>query len=151
MPQELSGTQRGDEGFGMVEVMVSMLLFAVLMLGTLFLIVTAISSSARNSTIESATQWALERADWAHTAVAGLDSTKACPKWNDVRTTPTPANRRDGRGKEMRMVVTAGAAPVNCLTAASAPVVSYTVTVVDAADSSKVLASTTTRVALGLE
>ncbi len=151
MPQTPEDEQRGDEGFGMVEVMVSMMLFAVLMLGTLFLIVTAISSSARNSTIESATQWALERADWAHTAVAGLDYTKACPKWTDVRTSPVPANREDGRGKEMRMLVTASTTPANCLTSASAPIMSYTVTVVDASDTSKVLARTTTRIALGLE
>ena len=151
MREAADDEHRGDEGFGMVEVMVSMMLFAVLMLGTLFLIVTAISTSARNSTIESATQWALERADWAHTAVAGLDSTKACPKWIDVRTSPVPSNREDGRGKEMRMLVTASATPATCLTSASAPIVSYTVTVVDAADASKVLAKTTTRIALGLE
>ena len=64
---------------------------------------------------------------------------------------PVPANREDGRGKEMRMLVTSSATPANCLTSASAPVVSYTVTVVDASDTSKVLARTTTRVALGLE
>jgi|GEM_PF-1020477 len=147
----LEREQRGDEGFGMVEVMVSMLLFAILMVSTLFLLVTAIKSSARNSTIESATQWAQEQADQAHTAVAGLDYTKACPKWGDVISSALPANREDGRGLEMKMLVSATSAPATCMTSASAPIVSYTVTVVEAKDPTTVLASTTTKIALGLE
>ena len=68
-----------------------------------------------------------------------------------MRTSPVPSNREDGRGKEMRMLVTASATPATCLTSASAPIVSYTVTVVDAADAWKVLAKPTTRIALGRE
>jgi hypothetical protein len=51
----------------------------------------------------------------------------------------------------MKMIVSADATPANCLTAASAPVVRYTVTIVEAKDPTKELASTTTKIALGLE
>lgn len=142
---------KDDDGFGMVEVVVSMLLFAILLMMTLLLLLTAIDASARNSTIESATQWALEQADEAHTAVAGLDYTKACPKWTEVVSAPVPANREDGRGLEMKTIVSADATPANCLTASSAPVVRYTVTVVEAKNTANVLATTTTKIALGLE
>ena len=144
--------RRGDdEGFGLVEVMVSMLLFALLLITTIALLFSAINASARNSAIESATQWASEQVDTVHASVAGLDSVKACPKWADVVSAGAPPNRTDGRGLPLKMIVSAGAAPANCTTSSNAPVVTYTVTVVEASDTSKVLATSTTRIALGLE
>lgn len=142
---------RPDEGFGLVEVMVSMMLFALVLLMTIGLLVTALKASARNSTIASATQWAAEQIDSAHTAVAGLDHTQACSKWTTVVSSPVPPDRKDGRGKAMRMVITADATPSTCTTSSVPPVVSYTVKVVEASAPSKVLATATTRVALGLE
>jgi len=146
-----SRSRRTDDGFGMVEVMVSMLIFAILLVTVALMLVNALRVSARNSTIESATQWAAEQSDWAHASVAGLDSVKACPKWTAVLATPTPANRTDGRGLTMKMLVTGTVAPTNCLTSANAPTVNYTVTIVDAGHPSHVLAKTTTSIALGLE
>jgi len=144
-------TQRADDGFGLVEVMVSMLIFAILLVSVALLLVSSLKVTSRNSSIESATQWAAEQSDWAHASVAGLDSVKACPKWTSVLTTPTPANRVDGRGMAMKMLVSGGATPSTCLTSTNAPTVTYTVTVVEAAHPSNVLARSTTSVALGLE
>ena len=140
-----------EEGFGMVEVMVSMLLFAILLMATIGLLIAAINSSARNSAIDSATQWASEQLDTAHASVAGLDSSQACPKWNTLAAAAAPVNRKDGRGLTMKMVVTTTAAPVNCVTSSSAPVVTYQVKVVEAAHPTKVLATSKTTIALGLE
>lgn len=140
-----------DEGFGMVEVMVSILLFAIVLLMTVGLLISALRASARNSSIESATQWAAEQIDAAHAAVAGLDYSKACPKWTDVVGAGSPANRPDGRGMAMKLVVTADATPTNCMTAAVPPVVTYSVKVVEAARPTHVLATSTTKIALGLE
>ena len=151
MARWLPARRGDDEGFGMVEVMVSMLLFALLLLMTIALLLTAIRASARNSAIESATQWASEQVDTVHASVAGLDAVKACPKWDAVAAAAAPADRKDGRGLVMRMIVTTTASPATCVTSASAPVVTYTVKVVEAADTSKVLATSTTRIALGLE
>lgn len=141
-----------DEGFGLVEVMVSMMLFALVLLMTIGLLVTSLRTSARNSSIASATQWAAEQIDAAHVAVSGLDYSKACPKWTtEVVNATAPADRPDGRGVTMRMIVAADATPSNCTTATVPPVVRYTVRVVDAANPTRVLATASTQIALGLE
>jgi prepilin-type N-terminal cleavage/methylation domain-containing protein len=147
----MSSTETDDEGFGLVEVMVSMMLFAILLLATIAVLLSAIKVSARNSAVESATQWAAEQVDTAHASVAGLDYSKACPKWTDLVSAGAPANRHDARGLTMKMVVTADSTPVNCLTATVPPVVQYKVTVVEAAHPTHVLATSTTKIALGLE
>lgn len=146
-PDELTD----EAGLGLVEVMVSMLLFALLMAMTIGLLISAITTSARNSTISSATQWAAEQVDSAHVAVAGLDASKACPKWDAVRTAAAPADRTDGRGLGMHAIVTATAAPATCATSTTTPVVTYTVTIVRSSDHTKVLATAKTTIALGLE
>lgn len=142
---------KDDEGFGLVEVMVSMMLFAIVLLMTIGLLVSSIKASARNSSIASATQWAAEQVDFAHAAVAGLDYSKACPKWSTVVSAGAPANRPDGRGMAMKMVVTADATPVNCMTSSVPPVVTYSVKIVEAANPTRVLATSSTKIALGLE
>ncbi len=147
----MKSTAGDDEGFGLVEVMVSMMLFAIVLLMTVGLLISALKASARNSSIESATQWAAEQVDAAHAAVAGLDYSKACPKWTDVVNAGSPANRPDGRGMAMRMVVTADATPASCMTSNVPPVVTYTVKVVEAAHPTRVLATSSTKIALGLE
>ncbi|ROS30694.1 hypothetical protein [Cellulomonas sp. PhB150] len=140
-----------DDGFGMVEVMVSLMLFAILLMATIGLLISAVNASARNSAIESATQWASEQVDTAHATVAGLDSVKACPKWDALASAAAPANRKDGRGLPMKMIVTTTAAPINCVTSTASPIVSYTVKIVEAGDVTKVLATSTTKIALGLQ
>lgn len=144
--------RQGDEaGIGLVEVMVSMLLFAILTLMTVGFLVQAIATSARNSTIASATHWAAEQMDLAHTSVAGLDSVKACDAWTLLVASGAPANRTDGRGKQLQMLVTATPTPAGCATASAAPLVSYHVRVVDPANPSRVYAESRARLAVGLQ
>lgn len=128
-----------------------MLLFAIILVMTVGVLVSGIRVTARNSTIASATHWAAEQMDLAHTTVAGLDATKACPAWQTFRTSAVPPDRVDGRGIKMHMVLVADAAPADCLTSTTAPVVTYTVKVVETANPTKVLATSTARLAIGLE
>jgi Tfp pilus assembly protein PilX len=144
-------TLERDAGIGLVEVLVSMLLFGLVLIMTVGVMVSSLRVSAHNSTIASATQWASERTDLAHTTVAGLNAAKACAAWTAFAAEAPPADKDDARGVTMRMLITASTTPTNCTTSSTTPVVSYTVKIVQADDPSRVLASTRAQLALGLE
>lgn len=109
-----------NEGFGLVEVVVSMFLLAILALGLLPGIVNGLKQAANNITITAATQLVDEQIDLA------LSSGSTC---STIRSLASSASTTDSRGVLLsRTTVTAGS--VTPTTVCPAGASSYPTTVV---------------------
>lgn len=92
-----------DEGFGLVEAVVSMLILAALAIAFLPLLITGLKQSTTNSTRAFATQLVSDRMSVAQTRAA---SASTCAGLNlDVPRSPDP------RGVEVELVTTVAAVP----------------------------------------
>jgi len=87
-----------DEGLGLVEVMVAILLLAILLLSMLALLIQALSTVARNQTRASATELATQRLENARTEALTGDCANVKAVVEDVLET------FDGRGVPLRVV-----------------------------------------------
>ncbi len=135
-----------DEGFGLVEIMVSMTLFAILLMALAPVLIQSFATSARNASIAYATQLVNARIDAARAAGANPDATSACVNYRAFLDTPVP-DVTDSRGVVMRVTQTpAGSAGV---TACPGPlaVQRFTVTVTRVSTGEK-LATATTAIAV---
>ncbi|MFW7415195.1 type IV pilus modification PilV family protein [Demequina sp. SO4-18] len=89
--------RRNDEGFGLTEIMVSMLILAILMMAILSLLITAITTVAENSTRASASEFVTDRIERARSAAATGDC-------GVVSSVILPAEAfEDGRGVPMEL------------------------------------------------
>ena len=121
---------RVDEGFGMVEVLVSMLILAILSLALLPVLIMGLKQSASNSTLAAATQLVNDRIR----AAQALG-----PVCTSVATAAGIMNLTDPRGAELQATTVVGSCPTGVGT------VSVTTTVVRV-DTGDTLASATTLV-----
>jgi len=87
---------RGDDGFGLVEAVVSMLVLATLAIAFLPLLITGLKQSANNATTAFATQLVAERMSLAQTATT-------CSALTLVASSGTQV---DARGAEVDVVTT---------------------------------------------
>lgn len=89
-----------DEGFGLTEIMVSMLVLAILMMAILSLLITAVTTVAENTTRASAAEYVTERIERARSAATTGDCAV-------VENAITPVESfEDGRGVEMQLTGT---------------------------------------------
>lgn len=92
-----------DRGFGMVEVVVALLLFAVMAMATVPLLIRGYQASSHNSTIATANQLAMERLELARsTAIGGTCAELRAAVEPEVTVT-------DGRGVKLKVSATVGA------------------------------------------
>lgn len=94
-----------DEGFGLVEAVVSMLVLATLAIAFLPLLITGLKQSTTNSTTAFATQLVSERMSLAQTATScstltlvASSATQTDPRGAQVAVTTTVQNCTAGRG-----------------------------------------------------
>ena len=121
---------RADEGFGMVEVLVSMLILAILSMALLPVLIMGLKQSATNSTLAAATQLVNDRIR----AAQALG-----PVCTSVATAAGMMTLTDPRGSELQATTVVGSCPTGVGT------VSVTTTVVRV-DTGDTLASATTLV-----
>jgi Tfp pilus assembly protein PilV len=101
---------RRDDGIGLVEVMVAMLILTILMLAMLSLIITALNTVAENQTRASATELATQRLEQARSAALTGDCT------NVKAIVEAVTDTTDGRGVPLQVVGT-----TNCVQTAPDP------------------------------
>lgn len=100
-PTELrSNDAHDDSGFGLVEIVVSMLILAALALAFLPLLITGLKTSAASSTLATATQLVNEKMQLAQSKG---------PVCADVAAIAGSADLTDPRGVVLRVTTTAGA------------------------------------------
>jgi len=101
-----SPVARRDEGFGLIEIVVSMFLLALIAIAVLPLLIQGVTTAARNATMATATQLVSAELEQARAAAAA--------NCNAVRlfaaTTTTPVT--DARGTAYLVARSAGSCPV---------------------------------------
>lgn len=104
-----------DEGLGLIEIVVSMLMLAILAIAFLPLLVEGLKLSARNTTLATATQLVSERMQLAQAAG---------PECTDVAALGGVSTFTDPRGVELEVTTTTGLCePTTRLLSVSAAVV----------------------------
>lgn len=94
---------RGDAGLGVVEIMVSMTLIAIILMAVAPLLINAMRTSHRNATVAFATQVVNERIELARAASG------SCSDFLTRLANPGPGEVQDGRG--VRLTITQVPAP----------------------------------------
>lgn len=122
------GPDRGEEGFGLIEILISIMLLAILAVSLLPILVQGLRQAASNATLATATQLANDELEHARTWTA-------CSELASGSTSTT-----DARGVELTIATTVGACSTSPENPASVPV---TVTVTRE-DTGVVITSTTT-------
>ncbi|MFW2514322.1 prepilin-type N-terminal cleavage/methylation domain-containing protein [Demequina sp. SO4-13] len=89
--------QRDDAGFGLTEIMISMLVLAVLLLAILSLLIRAVETVAANATRATATELATERIEQARSAAVTGD----CAVMASV--VEPASSTTDGRGVSLQV------------------------------------------------
>lgn len=136
---------RDERGFGLVEVMVAMMLFAIILVAAAPVIVNSMANSARSLAIANATQFANDQIGLARNAQATCETFQAFLAQN-------PAKASDGRGGDF--IVTAepaswSAAQVDdCNDPTRARSYPYTVKVARSGKPAEILVETTTLLAV---
>ncbi len=95
-----SHNQTDDQGFGLIEIVVSMLILAALALAFLPLLITGLKTSAANSTLATATQLVAEKMQLAQSKG---------PVCANVAAVAGTADLTDPRGVVLRVTTTTGA------------------------------------------
>jgi len=126
-------SDKNDDGLGLVEIVVSMLILAALALAFLPLLIQGVKQSARSSTLATATQLVSERMALAQSQG---------PVCANVAALATTADLTDPRGVVLRVVTTTGACTGSTTT------ISVT-TSVTRLDTSAVIAEASTLVYVG--
>ncbi|MDN4481674.1 hypothetical protein [Demequina muriae] len=91
------GRDSDDEGFGLTEIMISMLVLAILMMAILSLLITALTTVAENTTRASAAEYVTERIERARSAATTGDCVNVSDAITPVETFA------DGRGVTMQL------------------------------------------------
>lgn len=84
-----------DQGFGLTEVVISMLILAIVMMAILSLLITSVTSVAANSTKATAAQLASDRIELVRSASSTGDCVRVLETAEQVETVA------DGRGVEL--------------------------------------------------
>ena len=128
-----SQDQADDRGFGLVEIVVSMLILAVLAIAFLPLLITGLKISASSTTLATATQLVSEKMQLAQSKG---------PVCADVAAVAGTADLTDPRGVVLRVQTTTGTCTAGTTTVTVA-------TSVTRLDTSELIASATTIVYVG--
>lgn len=131
-------SQDGDDGVGIVEIMISLLIFAVIMMSLVPFLINTYTTSMKNSTIASATQIVNQQIELARGA------SSSCTEFSAFASAGAPTGLTDGR--DLPLVVTQSLPDVAQCT--NKPLQSMTVVVRERTASGRVLATSTVLIAV---
>ncbi|WP_367305452.1 type IV pilus modification PilV family protein [Demequina lignilytica] len=114
--------QQRDEGFGLTEVMVAMIVLALVMVAMLSIVVQGLASTARNATYATASELVQQRLEQAREISIGTDTSRCADMLASVAAVGPAVD--DGRGV---MITVAGTMTGTCDTTVDS-IVAVTVT-----------------------
>jgi len=137
--------EQEEQGFGLVEIIVAMMLFGIIMVSAAPVLVSSISASAKSLAIANATQFANEQIGRAR------GSQGSCDSFQSFINQPPP-HAYDGRGGEFALTIVPSHWTDDDVTACAVPGAEksypYTVKVARTSDPTTVLVETTTMLAV---